>query len=649
MSSRALRRIQGGETLVIPQRLSSSEEEDGNVAGKGKNNRNLFDLLGENDSGSEERNSDVEQKTESIEQKTEKEDAKQGAKKKKRKKKKKGGTPEENGKAIHEKESSNAEQEDEVDRGIREANEILGAESISMMKSSSADNLGSAEKPLLFVEHKHLNPDNEMKKIFGSQVVKHDLRQRKRNQRHYRSTWLTIPKPSWPSITKQGLSMEKASSQGEYNYFCYQHSKDYQQVQFKFLDAVESLNPNNIMELVRMYPYHLDSLLQLSDISRMSDDTSMAVELVERALYACESAFHPLFNLTQANCRLDYKSPENRCLFIALFKHIKYVGLRGCNRTALEFCKFLLSLDPDADPLGVLLMIDYYALKSEQYHFLRRLYDEWEAHKNLSQLPNHAFSAALTYFHLSRDEQANIDVADKMLKDALKMFPLVLLPLLEKCSIQPDKEVSTQSIFAAQVGEPPALTQLVTLFVTRNYPLWKEPEVAEWLERNVRELLKGVTAEEDIVSQNRDKRRMRFQRAPRNIYRHIILSDIKDVTVSLPPELANIPVMAFDPLPPKDTIISYTRQTRRVTPANRNGWMSEFFRSLLPSYTPPPPGQVAAGVDLINEDEGAVGGYLAQDTELRMGINALMDSMRDLLNNLQPAEGEEDQEMEEVD
>lgn len=53
--------------------------------------------------------------------------------------------------------------------------------------------------------------------------------------------------------------------------------------------------------------------------------------------------------------------------------------------------------------------------------------------------------------------------------------------------------------------EPAALTQLVTLFVTRNYPLWKEPEVAEWLERNVRELLKGVTAEEDIVSQNRDK------------------------------------------------------------------------------------------------------------------------------------------------
>ena len=36
------------------------------------------------------------------------------------------------------------------------------------------------------------------------------------------------------------------------------------------------------------------------------------------------------------------------------------------------------SLDPDSDPLGTLLMIDYYALKSEQYSFLIRLFNEWE-------------------------------------------------------------------------------------------------------------------------------------------------------------------------------------------------------------------------------------------------------------------------------
>lgn len=30
-------------------------------------------------------------------------------------------------------------------------------------------------------------------------------------------------------------------------YFAFEHSRDYQQVQFKFLDAVRSMDPNNIV------------------------------------------------------------------------------------------------------------------------------------------------------------------------------------------------------------------------------------------------------------------------------------------------------------------------------------------------------------------------------------------------------------------
>lgn len=30
-------------------------------------------------------------------------------------------------------------------------------------------------------------------------------------------------------------------------YFTFEHGRDYQQVQFKFLDAVESMDPNNIV------------------------------------------------------------------------------------------------------------------------------------------------------------------------------------------------------------------------------------------------------------------------------------------------------------------------------------------------------------------------------------------------------------------
>ena len=37
-----------------------------------------------------------------------------------------------------------------------------------------------------------------------------------------------------------------------------------------------------------------------------------------------------------------------------------------------------LSLDPEGDPLCVLLMIDYYALRAGEYHFILNLFREWE-------------------------------------------------------------------------------------------------------------------------------------------------------------------------------------------------------------------------------------------------------------------------------
>ena len=47
----------------------------------------------------------------------------------------------------------------------------------------------------------------------------------------------------------------------------------------------------------------------------------------------------------------------------------------------------------------------------------------FQAHRNLSQLPNFAFSIALAHFHSSEDN--NTTKADDMLQDALLMFPSV--------------------------------------------------------------------------------------------------------------------------------------------------------------------------------------------------------------------------------
>ena len=43
----------------------------------------------------------------------------------------------------------------------------------------------------------------------------------------------------------------------------------------------------------------------------------------------------------------------------------------------LIFIVFHLRLDSD-DPLAILLMIDYFALKSDQHDYLIQIFNEWE-------------------------------------------------------------------------------------------------------------------------------------------------------------------------------------------------------------------------------------------------------------------------------
>ncbi|NXH57624.1 TCF25 factor, partial [Rhabdornis inornatus] len=486
-------------------------------------------------------------------------------------------------------------------------------------------------RPLLYVEHRNLNPENELKRYFGARAVLGDQRPRQRQRQYVRSMWLTAPKNTWPRYSKTGITMQLLDTRRGVQHFTFEHHREYQQVQFKFLDAVESMDPNNIVLLLQMNPYHVDSLLQLSDVCRMQEDQEMARDLIERALYSLECAFHPVFSLTSGTCRLDYRRPENRAFFLALFKHLMFLEKRGCPRTALEFCKLILSLDPENDPLCVLLLIDFLSLRAREYTFLTRLFQEWESHRNLSQLPNFAFSVPLAYFFLSQQEerpelersQAR-ERAARLIQLALIMFPSVLMPLLDRCSVQPDARVASHPFFGlnAQISQSPALNQLTSLYVGRTHALWKDPAVMAWLEPHVHEVLRMVEAQDALVQEAEHKRKIRYQSAPRNIYRHIILSEMKEATAALPLEVTSQPVMGFDPLPPLDSIVSYTRPERTSHPSNEST-LSLFFRSLLPNFNLQ--GDIRHDGD---EEAGA-----AQD--LNQGVNRLMAAMRDMLANIQ--------------
>ena len=161
-------------------------------------------------------------------------------------------------------------------------------------------------------------------------------------------------------------------------------------------------------------------------------------------------------------------------------------------------------------------------------------------------------------FHSAQDGDKDFSMADEMLQTALVNFPGVLLPLLDKCSIDAEDKVARHPFFVdSQRGQvemtkrtkyqtficihvrwfysqQAGLELLTRLYVGRSYHVWKVPEVLPWLERNCRAVLDRVDRGEAAVRQAAEKRRLRYQGTPRNIYRHVIMSDIKDATTSLP-------------------------------------------------------------------------------------------------------------------
>ncbi|XP_018402780.1 PREDICTED: transcription factor 25 [Cyphomyrmex costatus] len=573
MSTRYMKKVYGDMTLETGNDDTSDME--ASVTSNKSKSFNVFDVL----ISDEEDTGDWQENEELVTNDVDYNDTKRRKKKKKHKK-----LESERLRSQQEHNAECNENIDEIEQSIKEVNKLLGEPlpgcSTQVLQAQWVDNI--SKENILIVQRKYLNPYNELKRLFGSKTV--ESGQSKKNKgRLGRKTWLICPQDSpLISTTRSGLYMSLDHSIKTTNgvhYFVYEHSASYKEVQLKFLQAVESLNPENIVNLANAHPYHIDSLLQVSEICKLTDDLAYAAEFIKRALYCLECAFHPSFNITTAKCRLDYRKQQNRAFFITLFKHLGFVGGRACYRTSLEFCKFLLSLDPEGDPLAVVLFIDFYALKAKEYKWFLKFCDLWEDSRNLTQLPNIAYSLALAHFRLG-----NKTDACTLLQNALIMFPGVLMILLEKCSIQADSKVMSHKFFnsQAQANTSPALEKLQKLYVVRSFRLWKETDILQWLEECVNSVLNRVELKDDYIKYCQVKRHTRYRgKLPRNILRHIILSDLQEVIVNIQEIQGDAPVLSHDPLPPLDSIDIYKRPIANDRPNDSSNFFSLFFSSLF--------------------------------------------------------------------
>ncbi|KAI8908069.1 transcriptional repressor TCF25-domain-containing protein [Gorgonomyces haynaldii] len=451
------------------------------------------------------------------------------------------------------------------------------------------------EEPLLKIDPKHLDGDQELRRQFGS-VIDDQVNKRIKRKR----TILVNPVENWPRFNKEGVSMERDQN-GKWQFV---HSKSYQKMQIQFMQCVETLNPDTIVGLLRQHPYHIDSLLQLSQVFRHQGELNQASDFVERALFAYERALAPSFKIHDGET-LDYNRIENRPLFMALFWHIHFLARRGTWRTCLEFNKLLYGLDPTGDPLCAGLFMDCFAIKAKEFQWLLKF------GQDRTMGPGFLYSLAMAQYETEKEHSKSTE----MLVYAIEQYPGLVTRLFQKMSLSEPWMTNHYFVQSSQNDDYLGyMTILYDLYVEEMHTLWKVPFIVEWLKSAVEIVLKGRMP----VPETKDLK------IPLNLQRMLFVADKHEYRTRLPQQLST--VMSYDPYPPPNSIPSvydYVRNQRNpstMTIPQTAGALEAFIQSFLPWL------RVADG---------------PQDGDQR----GLRDMVMDLLNQVNPAQ--ENQENEE--
>lgn len=281
-------------------------------------------------------------------------------------------------------------------------------------------------------------------------------------------------------------------------------------------------------------------MLQVSEIAKHEKDYTTSGDLLERSLFAFGRALHPSFGtaLAKGKARLDFRRPENREFWLAVWKYIGNIGMRATWRTAYEWARLLLSLSPEKDPYEMKMMIDQLALRCRQFQNLLDLCNSDFFACRWDTLPNMWFSRSLAMKALSKDAKAQ-ESAKKALATAIDRFPWVASRMFQDLG---DK-------IPTSVWGKNAMTAVDELqseyYVTMALDIWKAPEANAFLKDVVSEVEPGwirPLQERDITLSEA---------------RHVLLTERPPLIGLLPHTFTSQADSASDPLPPTDDIRSY--------------------------------------------------------------------------------------------
>ncbi|KAG4937970.1 hypothetical protein JHK84_044214 [Glycine max] len=556
MSARLMKKVLN-EQHHLPQHVSGEEEEEEEENDSEPITRssiNPFDLLNDNDSEPEDQGDELmstnerlasyddEEESSSLKPTAEVSTSNPKSKKKKKKKNKDSAVVNKTG------------EDKELDLILE--NLSLNVNSSAEQPVSTKDKNKSVKQQaasILQVDPKCLNAENELRRIFGSKVVKSFVssnqvgssRQMRgvRGRVHYnlKKSVLVTPSDSWLRCD-DSLSMQFLEIKNGYNYFRYVHSPSYSQSQRAF-EAAKAINDiNGIVSILQHHPYHIDSLLTMAEYFAVLGEQQMSADAIARCLYALECAWHPMFNPLQGNCRLKFKHDTNKPIFTALFTHMKNLDRRGCHRSALEVCKLLLSLDSD-DPMGAIFCIDYFALRAEEYAWLEKFSEEYKSDNSIWLFPNFSYSLAICRFYLEREAckddcmDAEKASSSDLMKQALMLHPSVIKKLVAKVPLKDRTwtDILKHAFFWSDQTGIPSQDHLINIYVERNYLIWRLPDLQKLLSGAAKLVIETLESNKSELKDWACVRKEAFS-SEKNEYGHLLVSEFSDSLSSIPRE-----------------------------------------------------------------------------------------------------------------
>lgn len=284
----------------------------------------------------------------------------------------------------------------------------------------------------------------------------------------------------------------------------------------------------------------------MSEIAKQQGDHSVSGDLLERALFTFGRSVHSSFTtaLGEGKARLDFRRPENREFWLSAWRYVNNLGQRGTWRTAYEWAKLILSLDPEGDQYCICLLIDQLALRGGQSeHLLQLSKNPFYADFLWRNRPNIDISSALAEFKLKQVQKCRAS-----LETCVENYPWIFPRLFQDLNIDhiPKSVWGTTPSTEREKFE-------CELYVHNAKDLWNTPEAISFLV----EVVESAEAAPTQGKAQTDTTPLSHGPITLDEARHVLLLGIPSLINLIPREYTNMPTSSSDPLPPPDNVPSY--------------------------------------------------------------------------------------------